>query len=187
MVAEGDSITSQIPTSGQTSWVYFLPAFPPNWKLHSFNVATSGLDSVSALARDTALVDPLYNPTGTNVYVLWVGTNDCEVGRDPNTTWSNLVANSAARRAVGFKTVIGTMMSRGNGFDACKNVLNPIIRANWSGNFDGLADVAAVPQLGDDGAYANTTYFADTIHPTTFASHTLIEPVFETAIKALVP
>ena len=72
--------------------------------------------------------------------------------------------NTADRHVVGWRCFRVTMISR-TVEDTYKNTLNTWIRANWREFADGLADLAADPVLGADGAYANSTYFlGDGIH-----------------------
>ena len=178
---DGDSITDHI---NGWSYAYFINI--PLLK-STFNVALSGATTDDLLASAPTNVDPHYDSTlYPNISVIWAGTNDC--GHDTAAqSWANLAAYSAARHAIGFKTIIVTMMSF-FGRDACKDALNPLIVANWPGVFDGLADVAANPLVGADGAYANLTYFqADRGHPTNFSAQTVIAPIIQPVIESLFP
>lgn len=136
------------------------------------------------LAGETASVFPVL-VSGTNIIVAWCGTNDFAT-TSASQSWTNLAAYANAIRARGVKAklIVVTMMSA-NGRDTFKNQLNPLIRTNWPGVFDAIADVAADIHLGSDGAYASTTYFVDGLHPTLLSSQTLIAPIIQTAINLL--
>lgn len=79
--------------------------------------------------------------------------------------WNNKV------HALGYKTIVSTMLSQcgvgSHGYtgDQLKQQVNALILAN-ADQFDWVSNQAAAPQLGADGACANTTYFADGTHIT---------------------
>jgi hypothetical protein len=95
---------------------------------------------------------------GLNIAVVWAGTNDIASGTPVGTAYSSLIAYMNNIRSRGWSTIVCTMISR-NGFDTQKNQLNALISAGWTSFAGGYCNLAGVPQLGADGAYANTTYF----------------------------
>ena len=106
--------------------------------------------------------------------VIEPGTNDvCVIGRTPAQAWADVISIGLAAKAVGFKTILSTMISRNgcpNGGDSIKNQLNDLERTSWvaSGAFDAIADNGATTQLGCDSCSTNNTYFAgDSTHPNT--------------------
>jgi hypothetical protein len=78
-------------------------------------------------------------------------------------------------RATGYKVIVFEELSAGlTGnkqavFDPVKNFLNTWIRANWTSFADAIV-ACTDPNLCADGAYASTTYFRDTVHPTSYSS-----------------
>jgi lysophospholipase L1-like esterase len=155
------------------------------------NVAVSGrtlqqMQEASFLSVDKATS----TKNRRNVVTIFGGTNNFFFGQTLEETYNSLLAYCAARRKAGLKVIVVTMMSRtgtgagGATLDSFKNSYNTLIRANWSQFADGMADVAANANLGADGAYANTTYFYDGIHPTT-AGYAIIGPIIATAVNRL--
>jgi hypothetical protein len=61
--------------------------------------------------------------------------------------------------------IVGTQFSR-NTQDANRDTWNASVRGGSADSGYRVCDIAANPLLGADGAYANTTYFGDGIHPT---------------------
>lgn len=192
-VAEGDSITLG---SGSDITV----AYPSRVKLNgTWNVANQGIGGYTANGvnslENTAdfAIDPLYPLNAArNVDVFWAGTNDIvQDVSTPAVTAAHIRGAVAARKAQGWKVIVGTMLSRtgsnGNGtYDSQKNTLNTIIRNTWSQWADGLADFAAQPLGGADGASANTTYFASGLtHPTQALVEVDHSPIAQKAINRL--
>jgi hypothetical protein len=184
----GDSISCGLFALGTTVQQYLALNNP-------YTVINSCLSSVDAhsiaplfQARNGQYLGLPYSTlTGSGVTpskcVIWLGTNDMTSGYTAQSTWANLVAIGQQCHQDGAQSVIMTMISR-NGFDPQKNALNTVIRQNWksSGAFDMLADVAEVPLLGADGAYANTTYFTGGVHLFT-AGQQLVAPPVSNAIN----
>jgi hypothetical protein len=103
---------------------------------------------------------------GRTIVQVWAGTNDFASGYyNAAQVWANLTTCAAKAKQYGARSIITTMISRA-GFDADKDALNALIRANYSqAGFDYLNDIAAVPGLGADGSYSNTACFNyDGIH-----------------------
>jgi len=148
------------------------------------NNALGGTTSLEELTDGGTSVDPAFNPGGAkNVCVLWCGTNDGP--SNPQQTISNLAAYARARRSLGWKVLVCTMLSRVS-LDSWKNTLNGLIRPAWSEWADGLIDMAANPNLGADGAYSNLAYFnSDQTHPTPNAEYNIITFMMQQAINRL--
>lgn len=149
------------------------------------NNALGGSTSMIEVTDAPTTIDPALNPSGAkNVSLVWCGTNDGP--SNPQQTISNLATYCRARRAVGWKTLICTMISRASGLDPWKNTLNGLIRPNWNQWADGLIDIAANPNLGADGAYTNTRYFnIDQTHPTSESDYNIIAFMMQQAINRL--
>jgi lysophospholipase L1-like esterase len=179
-VYDGDSITVG---SFATPYPDFLSAFAGGWK--SYNVAGTGRTTAQILSAFSTSVTPLAT-SGLNIVTVLGGTDDCIQGDSASTAWSNLASIAAAAHSAGFKAIVMTLPSL-NGYNTCRDALNTLIYANWSGTFDALADIAGNANLGADGAYSNATYFnADGIHPTTLSEQTIMAPLEQTQINALI-
>lgn len=119
----------------------------------------------------------LKNPASTwNIAIVWAGVND--VG----TQYASLVTLCQFLRANGYRVIVCTEISSFN-FDAAKNALNAQILAGHGSFADGVARLDQTA-LGADGAYANATYFSDTVHPTA-AGRAILYPVISAAINLL--
>lgn len=121
----------------------------------------------------------------SNIVAILGGTNDCIQGVNPAQAWSNLAAEGTALHNAGAKTIIVTLPSLQN-HEVCRDAINTLIYANWSGIFDALADPAANANYGADGAWANLSFFvADGIHPNSTSEQTIIAPAVQSAINTI--
>jgi lysophospholipase L1-like esterase len=180
MVFDGDSITSG---AHATPYPDFLAGLPYKWLAP--NVAVTGRTTSQMVSAAASSVDPLAT-SGFNVVTILGGTNDCIAGTSASTIWSNLASYAAARHTAGFKVIVMTLPSL-ESYNTCRDAVNTLIYANWSGTFDALADISGNANLGADGAYSNLTYFvSDGIHPTTLSEQTIMAPLEQTQINALV-
>ena len=127
------------------------------------------------VATAPTTIDPHFDPH--SIVAVLGGTNDCANSIPASTAWANLVTYGNARHAVGFKTIVLTVPF--DSTDTCRQAVNTLIRANWNtGPYDGLADDAAALSPSDS---------FDGTHPTTAASQTIIAPLIQTQVNALVP
>jgi len=167
IVAIGDSLTAGAH-GNSPEWPFLLQT--------NQSYAVSDLGLYSVWAQDLAAIWPqrensYYSPLATKQYChIWAGTNDVSSGQGqmPSSAWQGLEALARDCLAAGGIPIVATMISR-QGFDTQKNQLNALIRAGWQqAGYAALDDIAAnYPQLGADGAWANTTYFyTDGIHLT---------------------
>jgi hypothetical protein len=137
-----------------------------------------------------AMFDTLYGPSigqnsGPTIVVLWGGVNDFPHGPTSRQIANYLKTMTQKAKALGARVIVATDISSGSGGDAYKDGVDPIIRAEaFSWGADNIADLATIPQLGADGAYANTTYFADTLHPTN-TGEAFLDVAFSDAINEL--
>jgi lysophospholipase L1-like esterase len=77
------------------------------------------------------------------------------------------------------------MISR-RGYDTQKNQLNALISAGWTSFAGGYCNLAGVPQIGADGAYANTTYFnADGVNLTD-AGYVLVAQAVQPVVNGMI-
>jgi len=120
-----------------------------------------------------------------NIAVIWGGTNDIANGVSAAQAFFYLQTFAKDERALGFRIIVATMISR-VGLDSQKDAYNALIRENWPNFADGLADLAANPNLGADGAYSNRTYFqSDRIHLTDMG-YSLVGSIFQAALGRLI-
>lgn len=183
---EGDSITSAhgatAKKDGFNGVAYrALTAISPIAACGGYSVEGSTIAGTNALTGRAAVLDAQISRRSKNILHVLIGTNDLNSGTVA-TTFANLKNYCLARRAAGWTVVVGTLLSRNN-LDAKVQELNALIRAD-STFYSALADFAAEPLLGATGAYANTTYFADGIHPTT-AGYALMAPIAQAAITSV--
>jgi len=179
LVASGDSITMGYLGTAYTT----LLSLNGTWA--KGNIGVPGQLMATMVAEVQAADIPELNKTaGKSVAVIWGGTNDITAGTSADTVLSYLESYCKQVRAAGYKVIPVTMLSR-NGEDTGKNTYNTLIRENWESFADALADVAANPLLGADGAYANSTYFnVDGIHPKT-AGDTIAAAIIQQSVNRL--
>jgi lysophospholipase L1-like esterase len=165
--AMGDSITYGYPQPGGPYCQYLTFSSP--YSIHCLGVggqvSSFGLSEAAQLAQYYAEAAP------KNVMMVWFGTNDISYGTPVSQIFSNLLSTCQTIKQVypGWKVLLATMMSRyynNLDYDPYKNSLNALIRGGSTPQCDGYIDMAADPNLGADGDYANTKYFVDEIHPT---------------------
>ncbi|NIA02242.1 MAG: hypothetical protein GWP15_02565 [Nitrospirae bacterium] len=98
------------------------------------------------------------------------GTNDLYFGADATTTYNSIVSYLQGRKTAGFEVIVTTILPRSGGatplsFEADRQTVNSLIRANWSTFADGISDVALDSRIGDEGDELDTTYYAsDKVH-----------------------
>jgi hypothetical protein len=159
IVAVGDSLTAG----------YFgtIPGWYALLKTNeSYNVTSLGLASM--WAQDMVPMWPerensYFSPLATKQYChIWAGTNDFFAGnRTAAEVWQSLIALGQECVAAGGIPILATMISA-QGHDAVRDQLNTLIYAGWQqAGFAALDDLAAIPQIGADGAWSNTLYFQD--------------------------
>jgi hypothetical protein len=134
------------------------------------NLSVSGQDARVMCPAITDREAKLFNRNASR-NIAWNGgvTNSIAVyGETPTMALQDMLCWSHRDQAIGFKTIGTTMTSRsgtGPGQTLTNEVLKQQVNALLLPNgdeFDWLANPAAAPQIGADGAYANATYFADT-------------------------
>lgn len=173
IICGGDSITVGA-TTGANPWCNATYTTPLT-NTYAFATYAFGGDSAQEeLSVFPARAYPLFAPNVQKNYCqVFLGTNDIggAVAESAAVTWANIQYQGLKLKQQGCIPIVVTMLSRGatagaTGADPAKNTLNGLIRANWSNVFSALNDYAAIPELGADGAYANTACFAtDQLHP----------------------
>jgi lysophospholipase L1-like esterase len=103
--------------------------------------------------------------------VAWEGRNDIVLnGASAATAYVNLVAYCQARRAAGLRVVIVTLLPSTSGvpgtYEADRQTVNGLLRANWPSFADALADPGGDATIGQPLSPNNLTYYVDGIHMT---------------------
>lgn len=159
----GDSLTAGV------NWPVSLLNFP-------CNIADQGLGGFTTANFLTIQpdADGLYRPGALrNALTYWAGTNNLS---NPTGAVANMRSFLQNRHNVGFRTVVGTMISR-TGAEAYRDSLNPLLLQNWPGFADGVISFSANVRFGSDGANSNTTYYnVDGVHLTTYSDAYIIGP-----------
>ncbi|HEY5055701.1 MAG TPA: SGNH/GDSL hydrolase family protein [Acidobacteriaceae bacterium] len=165
----GDSIT--YGTNASTNWCSNLTLTrQPNYTIHNWGVP-------SALLLDETGSEPnrvgqlCQTSQGPSVAIVFSGTNDfLSSSITAQDVISNYMGEVQTLKKSGCQVFVATMLSRYQGsinFDPDKNAFDEqLLGQAKSMGADGIVDFAADPNLGADGAYASTTWFADQTHPT---------------------
>jgi hypothetical protein len=180
LIVEGNSISAHWPN--YTTWPDQIRIVP--WmRLNGFdvlNLAVSG-SGINAMAARAGAVDAHLQLSGYDEFwlVVWEYTNTMTDGRGVQATYDQTRAYVEARRAAGFRVLIGTGISRdqmavyhqptGFTWDDMQR-LNQMTRETWPQFADGLIDFGAIPELGSQDAPANRAMLWDAVHPTDAAS-----------------
>lgn len=168
-------------------WIDNLVLTDPSYT--TLNFGFPGATAFDHLAMFDALEGmQIATNTAPTIAIFWGGVNDFAAGMSSTTIANSLKGLVQKAKADGARVVLATEISSnsgGNG-DASKNALNTIIRSQaFSWGVDNIADLATIPQLGADGAYASTVYFADGLHPSD-AGEAYITAVMSNAINELI-
>jgi len=161
----------------------------------AYNVVNYGIGNIGSNINMSLLPfreKLAYAPNAkSNVSFIWNGTNDIVTkGRTAQQAVDSILEECSIMHSFGFRTIVATTISRataGTSNDAAdKDTLNPLLRAQALSACDALADFAANPIVGADGAYANTTYYqSDTTHLTATGQASIIAPMASHAIDQL--
>jgi hypothetical protein len=157
IVTDGDSITAGL------NWPIY--GLAPSQNLN--DVGFPGNNCGTNLQNASLNVDTMYRQAALrNTDVIWCGTN--EMATPLVSTIAALRGYCQARHIVGWKCLVVTMIDRASE-SLFHDQYNAQINSVSSQFADGVVDIGANVHLGADGANANTTYFSDTIHLTTYA------------------
>lgn len=184
IVFVGDSLTTGALGTNPYNYYITLPTYNGQ-TFNSYNIGVSGYRVYQMIDNAPALNGLYSRYTDLNIVVLWGGINDLKGGASAATVYSYLKEFAEHERRLGFKVIVATVIS-GVGIDVQRNELNALIRQNWPSFADGLADIAADPNLGVDGGYANSTYYqSDQVHLTD-SGYSLVGSLVQPAIEKLV-
>ena len=126
--------------------------------------------------------------TGNDIVVCWGGTNDLYAGETAIETESRINTWCTYYKNAGFKVVILTILPRteAGGFTEAKRLdANDLIRANYTGYADAIADVGADALMGQEFDNENTTYYWDGVHPKDAGYDRLVEEWIQPAINSI--
>lgn len=168
IVFDGDSLTAgdgiapvgQFP-EGQDYPSQVVAALDPRGLY--YNVGVGGERISVMITNAPTVVDTKLLAGANNVVVICGGSNDIWV-EDIN-PYSRVVAYCQARKAAGWKVIVGTIGPRSDvglpaDFDTLRLACNASIRANWQTFADGIADFGADATIGATGASTNQIYYA---------------------------
>ena len=129
-----------------------------------WTVENLGVDGTRDNEFDGSAADAFYDAgRDHNILCVLGGANDINQGANAATTYARLVTFCQARQSAGWEVVILTLTS-GNfqvGYDAEREAVNVLIRANWRSFADALADQGADSRVGLLGAYAGAYFSSD--------------------------
>ena len=136
--------------------------------------ATNGATIANIISR-VASVDAVYSPGDLNLLTIEFGANDFQTGLQATheAALENLFVYCDARRAVGWKVIMGTLLSESSAhttYLAARAYINPLIRAAVNVRIDAIIDWAADPIIGPDAAGNDTSLYSDGIHVTSKGS-----------------
>jgi hypothetical protein len=189
LVLAGDSQTRG-GTAGSTPLSTPISTYNP--LLFVTNKGIDGDTVATMITEGPTVIDTLFVPGATNILHMWAGTNDmCSAGATPAATFANLQTYVNARKAVGWKVVIGTMLSRtgtnpigGETCDADAVTYNALIRA--SSFASAVNDFGANLEIGPSGKFSNATFFvADGIHPNSLTVNNILGPTVYSSVMTL--
>jgi len=172
--AVGDSITYGVYNSSASyGWPSKLALTnQPAWQVTNWGVVGASIEDITA-SEPNRVALRCSSVAGPSVAIVFLGTNSfAEVGTGnltPAVAFQHLGGEVGILKQAGCKVFVGTMLSRTGGYDSVKDSYDALILAQYKTiGADGVVDFAANPNLGADGAYANTTYFnTDGTHPKT--------------------
>lgn len=184
IVFVGDSLTAGALGTNPYNFYISLPTYNGQ-SFTSSNIGVPGFRTYQMLENATSLNAKYSRYSDLNIAVIWGGYNDFHAGQSPAAVYSYLKEFAEHERKLGYKVIIATVIS-GVGVDSQRNQLNALIRQNWPSFADGIADIAANPNLGTDGAYTNDTYYQpDQVHLTD-AGYALVGSLVQPSIMQLV-
>lgn len=170
---DGDSLTAGFNTASSYPRQVVALMSGRNFAWGQYGVAGITLSQLVTLFP--ARIAPLYDPSQSNVLVIFAGINDMTTANGSTsaaTTYARLLSYTRPARAIGFKPIVVTMIdcqaaSVDGTFQTRRADFNNLVTGT-PGEFDGIIDAGANATLGANGAANNATNFnADKTHLTT--------------------
>ena len=160
VVCAGDSLTAGA-AGGGASWCDSM-ALNNSYASENWGISGAHVVDVDRSAEMRWL--PRLN--ANSVVVIGGGSNDASLGMSAASTWQAMRSAIAKARPAAKTVFYWTVPSR-DGTDSARDAVNAMYRAGAAGTGAVLIDIAAVPQLGADGASTNTACFnSDRTHLT---------------------
>lgn len=162
-------------------------------------MGTGGIATTALASEAAAKIDPLYDTNisaNKRILIFWEGTNHIAttVSSDASVFYNAIKSYCEARKLVGWKIIVGTILPRGGtmansaNYEAVRTAVNQSIRDAFAAEetwLDAIADVGADTTIGESGDSANTTYYnTDQIHLKD-AGQTIAATYFRDAINAV--
>lgn len=131
-----------------------------------YNIGVSGQTTPDMIADVTSQVYPLYTAGRKNIVVPWEIRNDIVVnGASAAAAYNNYVSLCQGLKANGFDVIVVTVLPSAGLNNTTRATVNASIRNGYTAYAVDIADIAADPNIGPDGANTNLTYYnADQIH-----------------------
>ena len=195
IVIEGNSLSTPWLRRIQIAdWLGFFPWMRER-RFETVSLAVGGSDIRQLNEPErTMRVDVLAQLNYEHWLVLWELSNSMSHGISVAETYATHRAYCLARRAKGFKVLMGTCISRNQQIHFHQPTftweqqqgINGMVRETWHEFADGLLDFDAVPELGARDAPLNPRYFLDGVHLTDEGSEIAAGVVLD-AMKARYP
>ena len=154
------------------------------------NYAVSGQTTAQMIVDATTQIDiPTNKNEGYNIVFCWEGINDLYHRATAQQCFDNIKNYCLARKAYGFKVIVGTLTPRTNSgtpldYESKRLIVNDLLRANYNVFADRLVDIGGDPIMGATGASKNATYYVDLVHFTT-AGYQIMANLLATAVNNL--
>ena len=158
---------------------------------HAYNVSGGGNTlNGTAIPNFASQITPILSryPTDNRIVFCAYGTNDLTIaGRSAAQIYADLQTYCGMVRAGGGKVIVATLLPNAswNGTQqTTRNDFNTLVRTNWAGFADGIADFALDSTMGPQSAASNTTLYEDGLHITNIGA-AYLAPIVAAAVDAL--
>lgn len=193
IVMDGDSLTRGSGASADLSDNY--PAQLAGLLSTSYdliNTGVGGQTTTDMIADAATEIDPLltWRPRTSGLVVFW-NTNDLFFSASVADTQARIQSYCTARRAVGWKCIVGTILPRSSvgtpgTYEANRLLVNQWIRDNWATFADGFFDPAADSRIGDAGDELNPAFYNDPAH-LNGAGYAIVAGLVKAQVDLLIP
>ncbi len=192
-VMAGNSLTDSRGIA-EDVWPVKLPKLMNIGQNNFIQAGIGGQSFTDMLTRDVANVDAYYDPVNYlakhNVVLVWEITNALVLAGATPASVQNLISTYClARKAVGWKVIVGTCLPRDTAkanFEADRQTINQWVRDNYLTFADKIADFGADATIGQAGQQASATYYiGDGVHLSA-AGHAIIASIYKTQLDAVI-